>query len=129
MCQPIAVRIYMTLTRSGASVSATFLFIVGLANSIILYKTLRRRRDRARAELAGIYEDEEERPNTIMMRILGPVVRFVNKPWKVGNNLLYGVIQHSRLHRCIPSGCSSVSVRVYRVATLRPQLESWNRRI
>ena len=73
----------MTLTYSGASVSASFLFIVGLANSIILYKTLRRRRELAQAERAGITEDEEQHVNTVTMRILGPGVRFVNKPWKV----------------------------------------------
>lgn len=40
---------------TGASVSATFLFIVGLANSIILYRILRdRRRVRAAPQLASI---------------------------------------------------------------------------
>ncbi|VDB86883.1 unnamed protein product [Peniophora sp. CBMAI 1063] len=67
----------------GASVSASFLFIVGLANSIILYKTLRRRRESARTERAGIDEDDEPHANTITMKILGPIVRFVNKPWKM----------------------------------------------
>ncbi|KAI0031074.1 high-affinity nickel-transport protein-domain-containing protein [Vararia minispora EC-137] len=61
----------------GASVSASFLFIVGLANSIILYRTLRARRRGNHGEA------ELERTNTLMMKILGPVVRFVNASWKM----------------------------------------------
>ncbi|KAL5481000.1 hypothetical protein ACEPAI_9941 [Sanghuangporus weigelae] len=65
----------------GAAVSGSFLFIIGLANSIILYKIIRKRR-RKRAEAAG--EDEEDKSySTVMMKILGPVTRFVNKPWKM----------------------------------------------
>ncbi|EJD50845.1 NicO-domain-containing protein [Auricularia subglabra TFB-10046 SS5] len=60
----------------GAAVSASFLFLIGLANSIILYGIIRRRR-RAR-------DGEEEGPtHTVMMRILGPVTRFVDRPWKM----------------------------------------------
>ncbi|KAI0714024.1 high-affinity nickel-transport protein-domain-containing protein [Cerioporus squamosus] len=80
----------------GAAVSASFLFIVGFANSIILYRILRKRyrlkKERtsraARGEEApqSIDEDEmDEEPhrNTLMMRLIGPVVTFVDRPWKM----------------------------------------------
>ncbi|KAG8924449.1 hypothetical protein FRC01_011494 [Tulasnella sp. 417] len=68
----------------GASVSATFLFIIGLANSIILYKIIRERRRRAQQQL-GEGEDYQQQINDkfFMMRILGPVTRFVDRPWKM----------------------------------------------
>ena len=34
-------------------------------------------------ELEDILEDNGQYNNTIMMKILGPVVRFVDRPWKV----------------------------------------------
>lgn len=34
-------------------------------------------------ELEDVLEDDGQYNNTIMMRILGPVVRFVDRPWKV----------------------------------------------
>ncbi|KAL5523100.1 hypothetical protein ACEPAF_1367 [Sanghuangporus sanghuang] len=65
----------------GAAVSGSFLFIIGLANSIILYKIIRKRRRKRVAE-AG--EDEEDKSySTVMMKILGPVTRFVDRPWKM----------------------------------------------
>ncbi|THH20116.1 hypothetical protein EW146_g1211 [Bondarzewia mesenterica] len=79
----------------GSSVSATFLFIVGLANSIILYRALKKRRQnkKRRAEqlargeapnnMDDIVEDEDKYNRTIMMRILGPIVKFVDRPWKM----------------------------------------------
>ncbi|EIW59722.1 NicO-domain-containing protein [Trametes versicolor FP-101664 SS1] len=76
----------------GAAVSASFLFIVGLANSIILFRVLRKRRRVSRtrtgetAEDAGADEDEdlkESHGNTLMMKIIGPVVTFVDRPWKM----------------------------------------------
>ncbi|KAI0004593.1 high-affinity nickel-transport protein-domain-containing protein [Russula compacta] len=82
----------------GSSVSACFLFIVGLANSIILHKVLRKRRqvrtiwrnDKQQLaqgeqpdELEDVLEDDGQYNNTIMMKILGPVVRFVDHPWKM----------------------------------------------
>ncbi|KAI0320547.1 NicO-domain-containing protein [Amylostereum chailletii] len=78
----------------GASVSATFLFIVGLANSIILFRILRKRTNAKRREAilaAGgrpedadeLMEDDGQYNNTIMMKLLGPVVKFVNRPWKM----------------------------------------------
>ncbi|KAG8941411.1 hypothetical protein FRC04_004204 [Tulasnella sp. 424] len=68
----------------GASISASFLFIIGLANSIILYKIIRERRRRAR-EQPGEGDDYHQQLNEkfFMMRILGPVTRFVNRPWKM----------------------------------------------
>ncbi|KAI0763623.1 high-affinity nickel-transport protein-domain-containing protein [Trametes elegans] len=86
----------------GASVSASFLFIVGLANSIILFRILRRRRkvrrlteeigapdnvDGKDTGAADSEEDDEERvkmhQNTLMMKVIGPVVTFVDRPWKM----------------------------------------------
>ena len=34
-------------------------------------------------ESEDVLEDDGQYNNTIMMRILGPVVRFVDRPWKV----------------------------------------------
>ncbi|KAI0269739.1 high-affinity nickel-transport protein-domain-containing protein [Gloeopeniophorella convolvens] len=79
----------------GSSVSAGFLFIVGLANSIILHRILRKRsqvgkrreqqlaRGEQPTELEDELEDDGAYNNTIMMKILGPVVRFVDRPWKM----------------------------------------------
>ncbi|KAI0802053.1 high-affinity nickel-transport protein-domain-containing protein [Irpex lacteus] len=77
----------------GTAVSGSFLFIIGLANSIILYKVLRRRRKRELERRTANGEDtshfeleldaEESRGNTLTMRIIGPIVTFVNKPWKM----------------------------------------------
>ncbi|KAF9451826.1 NicO-domain-containing protein [Macrolepiota fuliginosa MF-IS2] len=75
----------------GAAVSGSFLFIVGLANSFILWRILRqRRRDRQRAKRIKRGEVVENEPtrqpgqdSMLMMRILGPIVTFVNRPWKM----------------------------------------------
>ncbi|KIP10218.1 hypothetical protein PHLGIDRAFT_266160 [Phlebiopsis gigantea 11061_1 CR5-6] len=81
----------------GTAVSASFLFIVGLANSIILWRVLvkRRRMKRERQirlargeDLASIERDFELRDmenhgNTLMMKIIGPIVTFVDRPWKM----------------------------------------------
>ncbi|RPD62214.1 NicO-domain-containing protein [Lentinus tigrinus ALCF2SS1-7] len=83
----------------GAAVSASFLFIVGLANSIILYRILRKRyrlkKERAlraaRGEEAShskndvdeVDEHDEHHGNTLMMRLIGPIVTFVDRPWKM----------------------------------------------
>ncbi|KAI0043452.1 NicO-domain-containing protein [Auriscalpium vulgare] len=72
----------------GGSVSATFLFIVGFANSIILHRILKKRHRRiARGEPPDsadeLIEDDGQYNNTIMMKLLGPVVRFVDRPWKM----------------------------------------------
>ncbi|KIJ64544.1 hypothetical protein HYDPIDRAFT_40285 [Hydnomerulius pinastri MD-312] len=73
----------------GTAVSGSFLFIVGLANSIILYKILRqRRRARRRADSEGggddsLSSDPTPNQNMLMMRLLGPLVNFVDRPWKM----------------------------------------------
>ncbi|KAI5123092.1 hypothetical protein M0805_001448 [Coniferiporia weirii] len=66
----------------GTAVSASFLFIIGLANSIILFRIIRNRRRRARAGVDAI-EIDEKSERSIMMRVIGPVTTFVNKPWKM----------------------------------------------
>ncbi|KAJ6605678.1 high-affinity nickel-transport protein-domain-containing protein [Mycena sp. CBHHK59/15] len=71
----------------GAAVSGSFLFIVGLANSIILWRIIKQRqRDKRRREQGLAVSDELEGPkhnHMLMMRILGPVITFVNQPWKM----------------------------------------------
>ncbi|KAJ7025332.1 NicO-domain-containing protein, partial [Mycena alexandri] len=71
----------------GSAVSGSFLFIVGLANSIILWRILRRRRRAKRRAEQGLEAEEGEvdphQNHMLMMRILGPVITFVNKPWKM----------------------------------------------
>ncbi|SJL07564.1 related to high-affinity nickel transport protein nic1 [Armillaria ostoyae] len=74
----------------GAAVSGSFLFIVGVANSIFLWKAIRQRRNMKnlqRANGAQQYTEETiEDPkhgHMLMMRILGPIITFVNKPWKM----------------------------------------------
>ncbi|KAF9651590.1 NicO-domain-containing protein [Thelephora ganbajun] len=85
----------------GAAISGSFLFIVGVANSIILYRIVKQRqRDRTQetnstptSPTAG---DEEEprvngdhrsrshrHGNTLLMKIIGPVITFVDRPWKM----------------------------------------------
>ncbi|KAF8842136.1 NicO-domain-containing protein [Paxillus ammoniavirescens] len=70
----------------GPAVSSSFLFIVGLANSVILWKILRQRR-RARckgdSEDGDAYLEPPPNQNMLMMRFLGPLVNFVDRPWKM----------------------------------------------
>lgn len=81
----------------GTAVSASFLFIVGLANSIILWRVLSKRRslkkerqmriergeDPATIDEEFYNRESESHGNTLMMKILGPIVTFVDKPWKM----------------------------------------------
>ncbi|KAK0221791.1 NicO-domain-containing protein [Armillaria fumosa] len=73
----------------GAAVSGSFLFIVGIANSIFLWKAIRQRRIMKLQQTNGAKqhtEDTVEDPkhgHMLMMRILGPIITFVNKPWKM----------------------------------------------
>ncbi|KAJ7459939.1 NicO-domain-containing protein [Mycena latifolia] len=71
----------------GAAVSGSFLFIVGLANSIILWRIIRQRqraKQRRKQGSPNVDEVEDSAHNhMLMMRILGPVITFVNKPWKM----------------------------------------------
>ncbi|CUA68786.1 Hydrogenase nickel incorporation protein HupN [Bradyrhizobium diazoefficiens USDA 110] [Rhizoctonia solani] len=62
----------------GAAVSASFLFIVALVNSIILARILRQRRRRLNGE-----DVEPENSHSLALRILGPVTKFVNRSWKM----------------------------------------------
>ncbi|KAH6911395.1 NicO-domain-containing protein [Coprinopsis sp. MPI-PUGE-AT-0042] len=73
----------------GASVAGSFLFIVGVANSVIPYRVLRRRRKQKRLEktdpvaAAEAALEDGKREGMLMMRIIGPVINFVNRPWKM----------------------------------------------
>jgi high-affinity nickel-transport protein len=98
----------------GAAVSGAFLFIMGLANSIILWRIIEKRQvnsftfmfdsrlipvvlqnlqdERRRAQqlsndetARGAGEEFDRNPNNhmLMMRILGPIITFVDRPWKV----------------------------------------------
>jgi len=68
----------------GSAISGSFLFIVALMNSIILFKLMRRRRRSARAtttEDRVPYNPKDD--HMLMMRIIGPIVTFVDRPWKM----------------------------------------------
>lgn len=68
----------------GAAVSGSFLFIIGLANSVILYKIIRERRENVQATEAQDQNFTTEiQGNTLLMKIFGPVLTFVDKPWKL----------------------------------------------
>ncbi|KAL0067115.1 hypothetical protein AAF712_005902 [Marasmius tenuissimus] len=75
----------------GASISGSFLFIVAVTNSIILWRVLKRRRDQKRKASQRAESDEDysndaydpKKDHMLMMRIIGPVITFVNKPWKM----------------------------------------------
>ncbi|KAJ6559097.1 NicO-domain-containing protein [Mycena vulgaris] len=69
----------------GAAVSGSFLFIVGLANSIILWRIIRQRQRAKHRREQGLPDELEDSTHNhmLMMRILGPVITFVNKPWKM----------------------------------------------
>ncbi|KAF8919042.1 high-affinity nickel-transport protein-domain-containing protein [Mucidula mucida] len=72
----------------GAAVSGTFLFLVGTANSIILWRILKQRRKHGLQRAAGLdpaveAADDPKHTHMLMMRIIGPVINFVDKPWKM----------------------------------------------
>ncbi|GAV99874.1 hypothetical protein LENED_001360 [Lentinula edodes] len=79
----------------GSAISGSFLFIVALMNSIILFKLMRRRRLRSQAANSDSADNVPYNPkenHMLMMRIIGPVVTFVNKPWKMYPvGLLFGL--------------------------------------
>jgi high-affinity nickel permease len=84
----------------GTAVSGSFLFIVGLANTIILIRLLRRRRRvGVRSHVHSLLfhclyhcpkvasqqqEDTETdvKHGMLMTRVLGPVINFVDRPYK-----------------------------------------------
>ncbi|KAI6027496.1 NicO-domain-containing protein [Pisolithus microcarpus] len=67
----------------GTAISASFLFLVGLGNSIILWKIIRQRRVKHREGQDATMNSDPPIQNTLMMRIIGPLVNFVNRPWKM----------------------------------------------
>ncbi|KAF8586584.1 NicO-domain-containing protein [Ramaria rubella] len=69
----------------GTAISGSFLFIVGLANSIILWRILLRRRRMVRSfrHDENMLEQDKHETSGIVMRVIGPVTTFVNKPWKM----------------------------------------------
>ncbi|KAJ7819386.1 NicO-domain-containing protein [Mycena olivaceomarginata] len=67
----------------GAAVSGSFLFIVGLANSIILWRIIRQRQKVSKTSQGARHN------HMLMMRLLGPIITFVNKPWKVYTIVLF----------------------------------------
>ncbi|KAJ4491497.1 high-affinity nickel-transport protein-domain-containing protein [Lentinula edodes] len=79
----------------GSAISGSFLFIVAMMNSIILFKLMRRRRLRSQAANPDSADNVPYNPkenHMLMMRIIGPVVTFVNKPWKMYPvGLLFGL--------------------------------------
>ncbi|TFK74846.1 NicO-domain-containing protein [Pluteus cervinus] len=64
----------------GAAVSGSFLFLIAVANSIILWRIIRNRR---RADKGRQEPQDDKETRTLMMRILGPIVQFVDRPWKM----------------------------------------------
>ncbi|KAI6123922.1 NicO-domain-containing protein [Pisolithus croceorrhizus] len=67
----------------GTSISASFLFIVGLANSIILWRIIRQRRVKHREGESATIDLDPSTQRTLTMRVLGPLVNFVDRPWKM----------------------------------------------
>lgn len=74
----------------GAAVSGSFLFLIGLANTVILWRIIKQRReDKIRSQRRAKGEDipdpdhDPRHSHMIMMRILGPLITFVNRPWKM----------------------------------------------
>ncbi|KAF8799008.1 NicO-domain-containing protein [Phlegmacium glaucopus] len=75
----------------GAAVSGSFLFIIGLANTVILWRIIKHKRqdknrERRRENGEVIPDDVPRHPkenHMLMMRILGPIITFVNRPWKM----------------------------------------------
>ncbi|KIM33656.1 hypothetical protein M408DRAFT_326314 [Serendipita vermifera MAFF 305830] len=63
----------------GAAVSGSFLFIIGVVNSVILVRIIKDRRRGITADSMG----REHKHSTIVMRILAPVTRIVDRPWKM----------------------------------------------
>lgn len=53
-------------------------------------------------------DDNPKHSQTFVLRLLGPVITFVDRPWKVGIPSLSIVFVTHCLDRCIPSGCCLV---------------------
>jgi len=69
----------------GSAVSGSFLFIIGLANTIILYRILSKRRALKRhvETEGGPLPPSSHETSGLMMRFIGPITTFVNRPWKM----------------------------------------------
>lgn len=99
----------------GPAVSGSFLFVIGVVNSVILYRIIRDRR-RIRRGLEPLRIGHHHA--SILVRILAPVTKIVDRPWKVSSRMC-GLDQLLMRHRCIQLAFFSVwgSIR-------RPRLHS-----
>ncbi|PWN32947.1 NicO-domain-containing protein [Meira miltonrushii] len=69
----------------GASISGSFLILIGCINAVILYKTVRRlqvAKKKAKDEEVNPGE-ENHRFNGIITRVAMPILRSVDRPWKM----------------------------------------------
>jgi high-affinity nickel-transport protein len=75
--------------------------------SLVIHQNKKRREQQLAGgeqpdELQDVLEDGGQYNNTIMMKILGPVVRFVDRPWKVSLDSTPLTIPHVHfLTRCL----------------------------
>ncbi|KAG8859873.1 hypothetical protein FRB91_006299 [Serendipita sp. 411] len=69
----------------GASISGSFLFIIGTVNSVILYRIIQDRRRIAGFKKKGlpVPEESEHIHTTFLVRILSPITKIVDRPWKM----------------------------------------------
>lgn len=77
----------------GASISGSFLILIGCINAVILYKTIRRlqaakrkaKEEPMNEESRTVEENSKEnnRFNGIMTRVAMPILRSVDRPWKM----------------------------------------------
>ncbi|ODO11563.1 hypothetical protein I350_00344 [Cryptococcus amylolentus CBS 6273] len=73
----------------GASVSASFLFLVACLNIFFLIGAVKQRRAIKRRQALGLPPDEEDMDPTkihgggCLVRIISPILRAVDKPWKM----------------------------------------------
>lgn len=73
----------------GPAVSGSFLFVIGVVNSVILYRIIRDRR-RIRRGLEPLRIGHHHA--SILVRILAPVTKIVDRPWKMYPvGLLFGL--------------------------------------
>ena len=113
---------------AGASVSSAFLFLLAIANSVVLYRIVKRKRKLERQEqerqtlaaaasasatatatpkgkatdadvdIEAEVQEVEPEEKTVMMRLLGRVTTFVDRPWKMYPvGVLFGLGTHPSL--------------------------------
>ncbi|ODO03363.1 high-affinity nickel-transporter [Cryptococcus wingfieldii CBS 7118] len=93
---PVCVDVYDKLDKVGsvggivgASVSASFLFLVACLNIFFLIGAVKQRRAIKRRQALGLPPDEEDMDPTkihgggCLVRIISPILRAVDKPWKM----------------------------------------------